>query len=132
MGTTLSTALPLLLFSPKSLLKPSNLNHGTPGESLTFDYIVVGGGTAGLAVAARLAEDARVSVAVVEAGGNYEVEGGILSIIPGLAPAAGTWTDAKDYSPVDWNFRSEGLKVYLLLLIFCTDLRRSGLLTILV
>ena len=33
-----------------------------------FDYLIVGGGTAGLAVAARLSEDAAVSVGVLEAG----------------------------------------------------------------
>ncbi|TAL73439.1 MAG: glucose-methanol-choline oxidoreductase [Rhodanobacter sp.] len=35
-----------------------------------FDYIVVGAGSAGCAVAARLSEDAGVSVALVEAGGE--------------------------------------------------------------
>lgn len=30
-----------------------------------FDYVIVGGGTAGLAVAARLSEDASVSVGVI-------------------------------------------------------------------
>ena len=34
----------------------------------TFDYIIVGGGTAGLAVAGRLTEDANISVLVIEAG----------------------------------------------------------------
>ena len=34
----------------------------------TFDYVVVGAGSAGCAVAARLSEDAGVSVAVIEAG----------------------------------------------------------------
>jgi len=34
-----------------------------------FDYVVVGGGTAGLVVAARLSEDKRVRVGVLEAGG---------------------------------------------------------------
>jgi choline dehydrogenase-like flavoprotein len=38
--------------------------------SRTYDYIVVGGGTAGLAVAARLSENENVSVAVLEAGPN--------------------------------------------------------------
>lgn len=34
----------------------------------SFDYIVVGGGTAGLTVAARLAEDKACQVGVLEAG----------------------------------------------------------------
>ncbi|WP_460689913.1 GMC family oxidoreductase [Nesterenkonia suensis] len=34
----------------------------------TFDYVVVGGGSAGAAVAARLSEDAEVTVALLEAG----------------------------------------------------------------
>jgi choline dehydrogenase-like flavoprotein len=36
----------------------------------TYDYVVVGGGTAGLAVAARLTENPDVKVAVLEAGSN--------------------------------------------------------------
>ena len=36
-----------------------------------FDYVVVGGGTAGLIVAARLAEDPSVRVGVIEAGQNH-------------------------------------------------------------
>ena len=36
----------------------------------TYDYVVIGGGTAGLAVAARLTEDAAVNVLVLEAGEN--------------------------------------------------------------
>ena len=35
-----------------------------------FDYVVVGAGSAGSALAARLCEDASVSVCVVEAGGK--------------------------------------------------------------
>ncbi|KAF8868345.1 alcohol oxidase [Infundibulicybe gibba] len=37
--------------------------------SATFDYLIVGGGTAGLTLAARLTEDPRVVVGVIEAGG---------------------------------------------------------------
>ncbi|KAI0922405.1 hypothetical protein AcV7_005945 [Taiwanofungus camphoratus] len=36
--------------------------------SIKFDYLIVGGGTAGVALAARLAEDANITVGVLEAG----------------------------------------------------------------
>ena len=35
-----------------------------------YDYVVVGGGTAGLCVAARLTENPDVKVGVIEAGAN--------------------------------------------------------------
>ena len=45
-------------------------NHfGIPDINQTFDYVVVGGGTAGLTVAYRLAEDSTKTVAVIEGGG---------------------------------------------------------------
>ncbi len=39
-------------------------------ETKTFDYVVVGAGSAGCVVAARLAESGKHSVALLEAGGN--------------------------------------------------------------
>lgn len=40
-----------------------------PGD--TYDYVIVGAGTAGLVVAARLAEDPANSILVLEAGITY-------------------------------------------------------------
>ena len=45
---------------------------------LTFDFVVVGGGTSGCAVSARLSEDPNVSVLLLEAGGD----GTVLADIP--------------------------------------------------
>ncbi len=53
-------------------------------HDMIFDYIVVGGGSAGAAMAARLAEDPDVSVCLLEAGGHGN---GILVRVPFLGVA---------------------------------------------
>ena len=76
---------------------------GVPKSNAIFDYVVVGGGTGGLALATRLAE-ADLSVAVVEAGGFYETDNGNLSIVPGYGVYF-TGGDPNDFQPlVDWGF----------------------------
>ncbi len=79
-------------------------SFGLPGIDASFDYVIVGGGTAGLTVAARLAEDPSLTVAVIEAGGFYEVDNGELSVVP----ASGVFysgSDRKDFQPLsDWGF----------------------------
>lgn len=64
----------------------------------SFDYIIIGGGTAGLVVANRLSEDADIRVLVVEAGGDRTADPLVLT--PGLAAAL----YGKD--EYDWNFLS--------------------------
>ncbi|CAE6443613.1 hypothetical protein ACGC1H_002523 [Rhizoctonia solani] len=62
---------PTLVFlgvASASVLPRSLTTNGASFASQTFDYVIVGGGTAGLAVAARLAENSSVTVGVIEAG----------------------------------------------------------------
>ena len=52
-----------------------------------FDYIVVGGGSGGCAVAGRLSEKPNVSVCLIEAGGSgtntlIRVPSGIAAVLP--------------------------------------------------
>jgi choline dehydrogenase len=56
---------------------------GTLGANQSFDYIVLGGGTGGLTIAKRLAEDPSVTVAVIEAGTLYQVAYPVIQQTPG-------------------------------------------------
>ena len=79
-------------------------SFGAPGTNATFDYVIVGGGTGGLAIATRLASDPAITVAVIEAGGFYEIDNGNRSVVPGYANYY-TGSDPKNYQPlVDWGF----------------------------
>lgn len=53
---------------------------GWPHQS--FDYVIVGGGTAGLTLAKRLSEEEGNSVAVIEAGSFYETDAGNATEVP--------------------------------------------------
>lgn len=78
-------------------------SFGTPGQNATYDYLIVGGGTAGNAIAARLAEDFSLRVAVVEAGGFYEVDSGNRSVVPAYCLG----NDAPGVAPnplTDWQY----------------------------
>ena len=98
---------PTILGNPHSLkggVKPRWASSAL-GKDSSFDYVIIGGGTAGLAMAARLAESHNNTVAVIEAGGYYEDNPmSNLSVIPaddiyyaGASPS--------DIDPlVDWGF----------------------------
>jgi choline dehydrogenase len=49
----------------------------------SFDYAIIGGGTAGLTLAARLSENPAISVVVFEAGADHSDDINVLA--PGLA-----------------------------------------------
>ncbi|KAE8272051.1 hypothetical protein A4X09_0g312 [Tilletia walkeri] len=49
-------------------LLPSRFTSDSPPDFAEYDYVIVGGGTAGAVLADRLTEDANVNVAVIEGG----------------------------------------------------------------
>ncbi|PYH40288.1 GMC family oxidoreductase [Aspergillus saccharolyticus JOP 1030-1] len=80
-------------------------SFGIPGVNETFDYIVIGGGTAGLTIASRLAQSDRFSVAVIEAGGFYEIDNGNQSVVPAYTKPGAT---SQTYNPLnDWGFKTQ-------------------------
>ncbi|RYP72912.1 hypothetical protein DL771_003950 [Monosporascus sp. 5C6A] len=62
-------------------------HFGVPGLDARYDYVILGGGTAGLTMARRLAENPECTVAVVEAGDFYEFANGNNTAVPGLSSA---------------------------------------------
>jgi choline dehydrogenase len=65
-------------------------------DSEEFDYVIVGGGTAGSVLAHRLTEDPDVRVLVLEAGGDF---------IPANVDAAPLWYTLLG-SEVDWGYQT--------------------------
>ncbi|KAK6980925.1 aryl-alcohol oxidase [Favolaschia claudopus] len=94
----LTPALTILsLFSSVALSKIYEDVADLP--SLQYDFVVVGGGTAGLVLASRLSENTRVSVLVLEAGESHV--GFLNSQVPLLSPGA-----QAGGTPYSWNYTS--------------------------
>ncbi|KJA13938.1 GMC oxidoreductase [Hypholoma sublateritium FD-334 SS-4] len=65
-------------------------------KTTTYDYIIVGAGTSGLALAARLSEDTELNILVLEAGVS---DANVVSVMaPFLAPTV------TPYTAYDWNY----------------------------
>jgi choline dehydrogenase-like flavoprotein len=62
----------------------------------TFDYVIVGGGTAGCVLAARLSEDPKHRVCLIEAGGEgrdllIRLPAGVVAMMPGKPLKINNW-----------------------------------------
>ena len=62
----------------------------------SYDYIIIGGGSAGCILANRLTEDPDVTVLLLEAGGKYN---NFLAKIPAACPLL------QVDSGIDWNYK---------------------------
>ncbi|XP_022667055.1 glucose dehydrogenase [FAD, quinone]-like isoform X1 [Varroa destructor] len=78
-----------------SRLVNENINFHKNGLNITYDYIVVGGGSAGAVVASRLSEDCSKTVLLLEAGGTENQ----LSDVPLIAATL-------QGSALDWKYKT--------------------------
>lgn len=74
-STAYGFAIPRSVFQARQISDPSELLDA-------YDYVIVGGGTAGLTVADRLTEDEDTTVLVLESG-SFPVAGNILPVVGG-------------------------------------------------
>lgn len=89
-GGLLSPILSLI-----SLANGLPTQHAQRGEATTYDFIIVGGGSAGLALAARLTENETYSVLVLEAGAQPD------TVASYQAPGANQQVLG---SAIDWSY----------------------------
>lgn len=89
--------LPPAILRDLAEMAAKNKYDGAQGPR-AYDYVIVGGGTAGVVLASRLTEDPNINVIVIEAGGDRSADPLVLT--PGLVGAV----YGKD--EYDWNFSS--------------------------
>lgn len=95
-------------------------------SNTTFDYVIIGGGNAGLTVASRLSEEPSTRVAVIEAGNFYEITSGNFSTIPSN-DVYYNGKDPKDTNPLlDWGFTTIPQVVSLFDLAIATRILMTG------
>lgn len=86
-----------LAFLTSVLVPASSSVHATTTDGSGFDYVVVGGGLAGVVVASRLSENPNYSVLLVEAG-DFEYNNPNVTTTTTLGLGQGT--------KVDWAYKS--------------------------
>jgi choline dehydrogenase len=101
-GLQAVTALPLDIDVDIDINIDLNAHLGVGGNDATYDYVIIGGGTAGLAMAARLSE--QFSVAVIEAGTYYETVNNQSTVPEYVVDFLSTTLDPSTWAPTDWGF----------------------------
>ncbi|OAV90823.1 hypothetical protein PTTG_02176 [Puccinia triticina 1-1 BBBD Race 1] len=89
---------------------PTHQGLGAALKRKTYDYVIVGAGTAGMTIAARLAEDPNVRVAVVEAGIDYDLSAvNKLLVDTPASDTVGCGSKPEDNmtDAIDWRFTTE-------------------------
>lgn len=94
---------------------------------------IIGGGTAGLTVANRLAKNSKLSVAVVEGGSFYEIDNGNYSQIPAYDVQFSSPDPASIQPLVDWGIVTspQSVSIPLILLQILCNLPRIRVLMLL-
>ncbi|KXN84474.1 Choline dehydrogenase, mitochondrial [Leucoagaricus sp. SymC.cos] len=92
-----------LVLALSSLTRGAIHNSVNEVPKISWDFIVVGGGTAGSVIASRLTENPKFNVLLIEAGPTNE--GAELSIVPGLQSKLAL-------TAYDWNYTTVNLPGY--------------------
>ena len=95
----------LLVNKRPDIIDKKNRVQPIPTQKLLaqYDYVIIGGGSAGAVVASRLSEDENHTVLLLEAGVNEEALTEV-PMIPGFLPE----------TSLDWNFKTEPSSNYCL------------------